>query len=88
VLSSGTDDWQPVTRYLARLHGDQRSALQIASESGEHLLNEFDDCLGAQTLDAKSNHRRPTRGGDGQDRVKIRVEGYDSAALPIPISPT
>jgi hypothetical protein len=45
-----------MTRDLARLDCDERSALQIASESGEHLLNQFYNLLGAQTLDSQSNH--------------------------------
>ena len=70
-----------MTRDLAHLHSDERSALQIASESSEYLLNQFDDFVGAQTLDSQPNHGRSTRPGDCQDGVKVRVQGQHDGVL-------
>ena len=52
VTLIGTAYRQAVTRDLVSLHGDQRSAHQIASESGKDLQNQFDNLRGAQSLDS------------------------------------
>ena len=49
-----------MTRCLACLHRNERSAYQIGFESPKDAQNQVDDFGGAQTLHSQTNYGRPT----------------------------
>ena len=48
-------NWQPVTRCLKRLHGDQRAAIQLDFETGQDLSDHCNHLCGAQPRQPHAN---------------------------------